>query len=39
MTIAVQLAGSRVVFDSTAIAWTEAPESFGGLARQRFRWA
>src|SRR6202042_1614393 len=31
--------GYKVRFDSTAIAWTEAPNSFAGLARQRFRWA
>ncbi|MGN6103295.1 MAG: glycosyltransferase [Devosia sp.] len=39
LTIAVQRAGRRVVFDADAVAWTEAPDSFGGLARQRFRWA
>ncbi len=27
------------MFDSTAIAWTEAPATFRGLAKQRFRWA
>jgi cellulose synthase/poly-beta-1,6-N-acetylglucosamine synthase-like glycosyltransferase/peptidoglycan/xylan/chitin deacetylase (PgdA/CDA1 family) len=39
LTIAVQRAGFRVRFDSTAIARTEAPATFRGLARQRFRWA
>ncbi len=39
LTIAVQRAGYRVLFDSTAIARTEAPATFRGLARQRFRWA
>jgi peptidoglycan-N-acetylglucosamine deacetylase len=39
LTIAVQKAGYRVVFDSEAIAWTEAPDTFDGLMRQRFRWA
>ncbi|HVZ91720.1 MAG TPA: glycosyltransferase [Rhizomicrobium sp.] len=39
LTIAVQRAGFRVLFDGTAIARTEAPASFRGLARQRFRWA
>jgi peptidoglycan-N-acetylglucosamine deacetylase len=39
LTIGIQLRGARVRFDSTAIAWTEAPTTFGGLARQRFRWA
>jgi cellulose synthase/poly-beta-1,6-N-acetylglucosamine synthase-like glycosyltransferase len=27
------------VFDSSAIAWTEAPATVRGLAKQRFRWA
>jgi cellulose synthase/poly-beta-1,6-N-acetylglucosamine synthase-like glycosyltransferase len=39
LTIAVQRAGYRVQFDSSAIAWTEAPASVKGLAKQRFRWA
>ena len=39
LTIALQRAGYRVLFDSSAVAWTEAPTTFGGLARQRFRWA
>jgi cellulose synthase/poly-beta-1,6-N-acetylglucosamine synthase-like glycosyltransferase/peptidoglycan/xylan/chitin deacetylase (PgdA/CDA1 family) len=39
LTIAVQQAGWRVQFDSTAIAWTEAPATVRGLAKQRFRWA
>ena len=39
LTIAVQRAGHRVLFDSEAIARTEAPATFRGLARQRFRWA
>jgi peptidoglycan-N-acetylglucosamine deacetylase len=39
LTIALQRAGYRVLFDSSAIAWTEAPTTFRGLARQRFRWA
>jgi peptidoglycan-N-acetylglucosamine deacetylase len=39
LTIAVQKAGYRVVFDSEAVAWTEAPDTFKGLIRQRFRWA
>jgi len=28
-----------VLFDREAVAWTEAPASFAGLAKQRFRWA
>jgi cellulose synthase/poly-beta-1,6-N-acetylglucosamine synthase-like glycosyltransferase len=39
LTIAVQRAGWTVVYDQTAIAWTEAPESFGALMKQRYRWA
>lgn len=39
LTIAVQKARYRVVFDSEAIAWTEAPDTMQGLIRQRFRWA
>jgi peptidoglycan-N-acetylglucosamine deacetylase len=39
LTIAVQRAGWRVVYDVDAVAWTEAPETFRALARQRFRWA
>ena len=35
----MQRAGWRVTFDSTAIAWTEAPATVRGLAKQRFRWA
>ena len=39
LTIAVQRAGWRVAHDQTAVAWTEAPESWGGLMQQRYRWA
>lgn len=39
LTIAIQRAGWRVTYDPRAVAWTEAPESFKALARQRFRWA
>jgi peptidoglycan/xylan/chitin deacetylase (PgdA/CDA1 family)/spore germination protein YaaH len=39
LTIAVQRARWRVMFDPDAVAWTEAPDTLGGLARQRFRWA
>jgi cellulose synthase/poly-beta-1,6-N-acetylglucosamine synthase-like glycosyltransferase len=39
LTIAVQRRGLRVMYDQSAIAWTEAPQSFRQLARQRFRWA
>ena len=39
LTIAIQTAGYRVQFDPSAIAWTEAPATVQGLAKQRFRWA
>jgi cellulose synthase/poly-beta-1,6-N-acetylglucosamine synthase-like glycosyltransferase/peptidoglycan/xylan/chitin deacetylase (PgdA/CDA1 family)/spore germination protein YaaH len=39
LTIAVQKAGYKVIFDAEAIAWTEAPDTFRSLAKQRFRWA
>jgi len=39
LTIALQRAGHHVVFDSSAVAWTEAPATVRGLAKQRFRWA
>ncbi|MEH3100307.1 glycosyltransferase [Sphingomonas adhaesiva] len=39
LTIAIQRAGWRVTYDPAAIAWTEAPETFRALAKQRFRWA
>ncbi|MEO7786194.1 MAG: glycosyltransferase, partial [Sphingomicrobium sp.] len=39
LTIAIQRRGWRVAFDVDAIAWTEAPESFAALAKQRYRWA
>ncbi|GGZ11455.1 glycosyltransferase [Novosphingobium colocasiae] len=39
LTIAIQRAGWRVTYDPLAVAWTEAPESFRALARQRYRWA
>ena len=39
LTIAIQARGFRVLFDTTAIAWTEAPATFRGLGKQRFRWS
>jgi peptidoglycan-N-acetylglucosamine deacetylase len=39
LTMAVQKAGYRAVFDPEAVAWTEAPDTLKGLAKQRFRWA
>ncbi|MGA9795539.1 MAG: glycosyltransferase [Rhizomicrobium sp.] len=39
LTISLQKAGWRVMFDNSALAWTEAPATVRGLAKQRFRWA
>jgi len=39
LTIAMQRAGWRVEFDPQARAYTEAPETVGGLLKQRFRWS
>ena len=39
LTIAIQRKGWLAEYDVDAVAWTEAPESFGALAKQRYRWA
>jgi cellulose synthase/poly-beta-1,6-N-acetylglucosamine synthase-like glycosyltransferase/peptidoglycan/xylan/chitin deacetylase (PgdA/CDA1 family) len=39
LTIAVQRKGWLVAYDIEAVAWTEAPETFKALSKQRFRWA
>jgi cellulose synthase/poly-beta-1,6-N-acetylglucosamine synthase-like glycosyltransferase len=38
LTMAIGRAGWRVVYAESAVAWTEAPASLGGLWRQRYRW-
>jgi cellulose synthase/poly-beta-1,6-N-acetylglucosamine synthase-like glycosyltransferase/peptidoglycan/xylan/chitin deacetylase (PgdA/CDA1 family) len=38
LTMAISRAGWRVVYEETAIAWTEAPSSLRQLWRQRYRW-
>jgi cellulose synthase/poly-beta-1,6-N-acetylglucosamine synthase-like glycosyltransferase/peptidoglycan/xylan/chitin deacetylase (PgdA/CDA1 family) len=38
LTMALQRAGWRVVYEESARAWTEAPASLGELWRQRYRW-
>ncbi|WP_306317759.1 MULTISPECIES: bifunctional polysaccharide deacetylase/glycosyltransferase family 2 protein [unclassified Streptomyces] len=38
LTMALWRAGWRVVYEETAIAWTEVPTSFRQLWRQRYRW-
>jgi cellulose synthase/poly-beta-1,6-N-acetylglucosamine synthase-like glycosyltransferase len=39
LTLAVQRVGWRVEFDSSARAYTEAPDTVQGLLNQRFRWS
>lgn len=39
LTIAIQRKGWKVAYDEDAVAWTEAPESFHALSKQRFRWS
>jgi cellulose synthase/poly-beta-1,6-N-acetylglucosamine synthase-like glycosyltransferase/peptidoglycan/xylan/chitin deacetylase (PgdA/CDA1 family) len=39
LTLSIHKAGYRVEYQPRAIAYTEAPETFATLARQRFRWA
>ena len=39
LTLAVQRAGWSVEFDSSARAYTEAPDTVRGLLNQRFRWS
>jgi cellulose synthase/poly-beta-1,6-N-acetylglucosamine synthase-like glycosyltransferase/peptidoglycan/xylan/chitin deacetylase (PgdA/CDA1 family)/spore germination protein YaaH len=39
LTIAIQRKKWKVAYDDSAVAWTEAPETFAALAKQRFRWS
>jgi cellulose synthase/poly-beta-1,6-N-acetylglucosamine synthase-like glycosyltransferase len=39
LTLCLHKKGYRIAYAPSAIAWTEAPETVSGLARQRFRWA
>jgi peptidoglycan-N-acetylglucosamine deacetylase len=39
LTLSLLTAGYRVLYDSSAIGWTEAPDTVSGLIKQRFRWA
>ncbi|MEV0221391.1 bifunctional polysaccharide deacetylase/glycosyltransferase family 2 protein [Streptomyces sp. NPDC050704] len=38
LTMALWRAGWRVVYEETAVAWTEVPQSLRQLWRQRYRW-
>lgn len=39
LTLSLHRQGFRIVYAPDAVAWTEAPETLGGLSKQRFRWA
>ncbi len=39
LTLSIGRGGYRVAYADRAIAWTEAPDTISGLAKQRFRWA
>jgi cellulose synthase/poly-beta-1,6-N-acetylglucosamine synthase-like glycosyltransferase/spore germination protein YaaH/peptidoglycan/xylan/chitin deacetylase (PgdA/CDA1 family) len=38
LTLSILRRGYRIAYDEDAVAWTEAPERWGDLLRQRFRW-
>ena len=39
LTLSLHRERARIVYQPSAVAWTEAPETVRTLARQRFRWA
>ncbi len=39
LTIAIRKMGKRIAYADEAVAYTEAPDTLGGLAKQRFRWS
>jgi cellulose synthase/poly-beta-1,6-N-acetylglucosamine synthase-like glycosyltransferase/peptidoglycan/xylan/chitin deacetylase (PgdA/CDA1 family)/spore germination protein YaaH len=39
LTLSIRRAGYSIAYADDAIAYTEAPDTFGGLAKQRFRWS
>lgn len=39
LTLKVRRLGYNIGYEEDAIAWTEAPDTLGGLAKQRFRWS
>src|SRR4029077_5078027 len=38
LTLTIRRRGYRIRYDEDAVAWTEAPERWADLIRQRFRW-
>src|SRR5205085_11045205 len=39
LTLRVRRLGYKIGYEETAVAWTEAPDTVRGLAKQRFRWS
>ena len=39
LTIAIQRKKWKIAYEEDAVAWTEAPETFAALSKQRFRWS
>lgn len=39
LTLAIRRLGFRIAYADSAVAYTEAPDTFRGLSRQRFRWS
>jgi peptidoglycan-N-acetylglucosamine deacetylase len=39
LTLKVRRMGYRIEYEEDAVAWTEAPDTVRGLAKQRFRWS
>jgi len=39
LTLSLHRAGFRIAYAPRAVAWTEAPENYPALTKQRFRWA
>jgi peptidoglycan-N-acetylglucosamine deacetylase len=39
LTLKVRRMGYRIEYEEVAVAWTEAPDTVRGLAKQRFRWS
>lgn len=39
LTLKIRKLGYKIGYEEAAVAWTEAPDTVRGLARQRFRWS